>query len=228
MISGVTSIPLFLNERKGYKNFQQRSYVDNKRAYFILKRVVDIFVSVLFILFILSWFSVIIALIITADSRGLVFFIQRRVGKTGRSFPCFKFRTMIVNRESDNKRAVPNDPRITRVGKFLRNYNLDEFPQFLNVLLGHMSIVGPRPHMHSDCYAFAQTIPGYKFRTFVKPGITGLAQAKGFHGPVANQEVVKKRFEYDAFYVRNASVELDLRIITATVARRTQLFFCLL
>lgn len=224
MISGVSSIPIFLKEEKTY-NFQQRSYVDNKRTFFIFKRVMDILISVLFIVFILSWLSIILAFFIIIDSRGPVLFIQKRVGKTGRSFPCFKFRTMIVNPEADKKRATPDDPRITRVGKFLRKYNFDELPQFVNVLYGQMSLVGPRPHMHSDCIAFSQTIPGYKFRTFVKPGITGLAQAKGFHGPVADQHLIEKRFEYDAFYVRNASFELDLRIISATALRRIKLFF---
>jgi putative colanic acid biosynthesis UDP-glucose lipid carrier transferase len=159
------------------------------------------------------------------DSKGPVFFVQRRVGRTGKSFPCFKFRTMIINAEADIKRADSNDARITRIGKILRRYNVDEFPQFVNVLLGHMSIVGPRPHMYSDCYEFAQSVPGYKFRTFVKPGITGMAQAKGFHGPVADPALIEKRFEWDAYYVRHASIELDVRIIRATALQRIKLFF---
>jgi putative colanic acid biosynthesis UDP-glucose lipid carrier transferase len=220
MISGITSIHLFLNSQQTSELLRQRSYIDNKKSYFILKRAMDFFISLLFVLFILSWLSIIIALLIIMDSRGPVFFVQRRVGKAGRSFPCYKFRTMFINPDADTRRADLNDPRITRFGKMLRLYNIDELPQFFNVFLGHMSIVGPRPHMHSDCYEFSKFIPGYKFRTFVKPGITGLAQAKGYHGPVTDQNQFEKRFHWDAFYVRNASVELDIRIMHATLFRR--------
>ena len=224
IISGISFIPVFLPEQR-IGSLRQRSYVDNKKAYFAFKRVFDITISILFITFILSWVSFIIAFFIILDSRGPVFFVQKRVGKTGRSFPCFKFRTMIINSEADKKRAETDDPRITPVGKILRRYNFDEFPQFANVLLGHMSLVGPRPHMHADCSAFSQSIRGYKFRTFVKPGITGLAQAKGFHGPVTDQELIARRFEWDAYYVRHASIDLDLKIIQATAYRRIKLLF---
>lgn len=220
MISGITSIPIFLTEQKACGNLHRRSYIDNKKGYFVCKRAMDIFISILFIVFILSWLSFIVSFFIIIDSRGTIFFVQKRVGKTGKSFSCYKFRTMVVNAEADKHRAVPNDSRITRAGKFLREYNLDELPQFFNVLLGHMSIVGPRPHMHEDCLAFSQIIRDYKFRTFIKPGITGLAQAKGFHGPVIDQEMIEKRFEWDAFYIRNASIELDIRIIGETILRR--------
>src|SRR5215204_27882 len=202
-----------------------RSYVDNKKKYFVIKRCVDVAISALAIVLVLSWLSIVIALFILADSRGSVFFVQRRVGKAGKSFWCYKFRTMVLNRDADTKRADSNDPRITRFGRMLRLYNIDELPQFLNVFLGHMSIVGPRPHMHADCNEFSKFIKGYKFRTFVKPGITGLAQAKGFHGPVTDDEQFQKRFQWDAFYVRNANIELDIRIIHATVYRRIKLLF---
>ena len=225
MISGITSIPLFLNEQKVDGPLKQRSYVDNKKSFFVLKGVTDIFISVLFLLFIFSWLFVIIAFVIILDSKGPIFFVQRRVGKAGKSFLCFKFRTMLINPEADIKRADTHDSRITKFGKILRAYNIDELPQFLNELFGQMSIVGPRPHMHSDCAAFSKCLPGYKFRTFVKPGITGLAQARGYHGPVTDARLFEKRFELDAFYVRNASIQLDIWIIRATLLRRIQLLF---
>ncbi|MGZ5133578.1 MAG: sugar transferase [Flavitalea sp.] len=226
MISGISTFTITVNKKEEIlEKISRRSVIDNKRVYFVFKRIMDFIISLGLIVFVLSWLSVVIAMLIFIDSRGPIFFIQKRVGRTGKTFYCFKFRTMVLNQEADVKRAEPNDPRITRVGSILRRYNLDELPQFVNVLLGEMSVVGPRPHMHADCFAFSQTIPGYKFRTFVKPGITGLAQSKGFHGPVADQYLIKKRFEWDAFYVRNASFELDMRIIRATVIRRVNLLF---
>ena len=224
MISGIRSLPIPVDKKEELLGYSRRSFIDNKKGYFIFKRILDFAVSVLLIVFVLSWLSFLIALLIFIDSRGPIFFIQKRVGKRGKTFRCLKFRTMVVNEEADVKRAEPDDPRVTRVGAILRRYNLDELPQFMNVILGEMSIVGPRPHMHADCLSFSQVIPGYKFRTFVRPGITGLAQSKGFHGPVADEYLIKKRFEWDAFYIRNASFELDLRIIRATVLRRVNLF----
>ena len=137
----------------------------------------------------------------------------------GRTFNCIKFRTMVLNREANNKQAEENDVRITHIGKFLRNSSLDELPQFLNVISGRMSIVGPRPHMHSDCIRFSDTVAGYKFRNFIKPGITGLAQIKGFRGPSKDFESIFHRYQYDAFYVRNCNFWLDLRIIRKTAAQ---------
>ena len=223
MISGITSLPLLINKQERLAPIRQRSYVDNKRMYFLLKRGIDLLISSFVIACVLSWLSILIAAFILLDSRGPVFFIQRRVGRAGKSFWCYKFRTMIINSEADTKRAEPNDTRITRFGKILRLYNIDELPQFLNVFLGQMSIVGPRPHMHADCNQFSTLIRGYKFRSLVKPGITGLAQAKGFHGPITYEEQFQKRFQWDAFYVRNASLELDLKIIQATIYRRIKL-----
>ena len=126
---------------------------------------------------------------------------------------------MIVNHEANSKQAQENYSRITRIGSFLRKSNLDEFPQFLNVLIGNMSIVGPRPHMHVDCNKFSSVVPGYKFRNFVKPGITGLAQVKGLRGPTKDFESIFHRYQFDAFYVRNANIWLDLRIIRQTAVQ---------
>ena len=226
MISGISSVPFPVSKPKSIAAAAHyRSYVDNKKIYFAIKRGVDVVISTLVIVGILSWLSIVIGLFILAGSRGPVFFVQRRVGKAGKSFWCYKFRTMVLNSDADIKRADSNDPRVTPFGRILRLYNIDELPQFFNVFLGQMSIVGPRPHMHADCNEFSKFIKDYKFRTFVKPGITGLAQAKGFHGPVTSDEQFQKRFQWDAFYVRNANLELDIRIINATVYRRIKLLF---
>jgi putative colanic acid biosynthesis UDP-glucose lipid carrier transferase len=196
-----------------------RRFVDDRKNYFIVKRLFDLVVSFFVTVLILSWLLPIIALLIKLESRGPVFFVQKRVGRGGKTFSCFKFRTMFVNKEANVKQAQVNDSRITRVGKFLRISNLDEFPQFFNVLLGHMSIVGPRPHMHADCTKFSEVVSCYKFRNMVKPGITGLAQVKGFRGPTKDFSSIFRRYQYDAFYVRNANFWLDLRIIRQTAAQ---------
>jgi putative colanic acid biosysnthesis UDP-glucose lipid carrier transferase len=194
-----------------------RTCIDGKKNYFYCKRVFDAIVSSLVIVFVLSWALPLLALLIKLDSRGPVFFLQMRTGRGGRAFTCIKLRTMILNREADLRPALENDSRITRLGKLLRNFNLDELPQFLNVLMGSMSIVGPRPHMIVDCNRFSCEVPGYKFRNMVKPGITGLAQVKGFHGPAMDYRNISLRYGWDAFYVRNAGFLLDVRIIRRTV-----------
>jgi len=174
-------------------NFKKLHY---QRQYFhIWKRIVDIVVSFLVISFILSWLLPVIAILIRLNSKGPVFFIQKRVGFLGKTFKCIKFRTMVVNAEANSRQAVENDARITKLGHFLRLSNLDEFPQFFNVLKGEMSVVGPRPHMHKDCNDFSQVIANYKFRNIVKPGITGLAQVKGCRGPVKDKEAIFRRYQ---------------------------------
>jgi len=199
-----------------------RKFVDDKHSYFIFKRIFDVVFSFFIIIGVLSWLIPIVSLLIMIDSRGPVFFIQRRVGKGGKSFSCLKFRTMVLNKEANQKQATVNDYRITRIGSFLRKSNLDEFPQFLNVFVGHMSIVGPRPHMLSDCSAFSQVVSGYKFRNMVKPGVTGLAQVKGFRGPAKDFQSIFRRYQYDAFYIRNTNFWLDIRIIRATARQTTK------
>jgi putative colanic acid biosynthesis UDP-glucose lipid carrier transferase len=123
---------------------------------------------------------------------------------------------MVVNEDANKIQCIENDVRVTRIGEFLRKSSLDELPQFLNVLMGDMSIVGPRPHMHADCNRFSSLIPNYKFRSLVKPGITGLAQIKGYRGPTATYQSMFRRYQYDAFYVRNCNFWLDMRIIRKT------------
>ena len=212
--------PFTIPAENNVKRFSARSFVDTKNNFFILKRGLDLTISLLFILLVLSWLTPIMAVLISMDSKGPIFFRQRRVGRGGRSFYCLKFRTMFPNEECNRLQAEKNDERITRVGRMLRKTNIDEFPQFINVLLGEMSLVGPRPHMFVDCGRFSEVVSGYKFRNMVKPGITGLAQVKGYHGPAITYESIFRRFQWDAFYVRNASMRLDLRIIKNTLLNR--------
>jgi len=194
-----------------------RSYIVKRKTYLFFKRLFDVVFSLILIVFILTWLIPLAGLLILIDSKGPIFFIQRRIGKNGKLFPCLKFRTMIINDEADEKQADENDQRVTRMGKFLRRTNIDEFPQFFNVLAGDMSIIGPRPHMVSDCIRFSFVIPAYKFRTLAKPGITGLAQVKGYHGPTIDYESIFTRYHWDAEYIRSASFWLDLKIIFLTI-----------
>ena len=190
--------------------------ISRRKTYLSLKRSFDIAFSLLFIGCVFTWLFPIISLFIIFDSKGPVFFVQRRIGKNGRSFLCLKFRSMIINEEADERQAEVNDYRITRVGKFLRRTNLDELPQFINVFTGDMSIIGPRPHMFSDWTRFSFVIPEYKFRNLMRPGITGLAQLKGYHGPTPDYRSISARFYWDAEYVRQAGVLLDMKIVFRT------------
>jgi putative colanic acid biosysnthesis UDP-glucose lipid carrier transferase len=183
----------------------------------IHKRIFDIVVSSLVILFILSWLIPILSLLIWLDSRGPVFFIQQRSGLNGRPFNCIKFRSMRLNRDANQKQATKDDVRITRLGRFLRKTNLDEMPQFLNVWKSDMSITGPRPHMVKHTDSYSRVVSQYMIRHFLKPGITGWAQIHGFRGEVRVQEDINKRVEYDLWYLENWSLWLDARIIVLTV-----------
>lgn len=182
----------------------------------IKKRLYDLFISSVVIIFILSWLVPIIGLLIWLDSRGPVFFTQQRSGKGGKTFNCIKFRSMKVNKESNEKQATKNDSRVTKLGAFLRKSNLDEMPQFLNVFVGDMSIVGPRPHMlkHTDDYS--KLLNKYMVRHFLKPGITGWAQIHGFRGEIKHMQDINNRVEYDLWYLENWSLWLDTRIILMT------------
>jgi len=199
------------------KNLAADHYpIPSRKTYLSLKRSFDIIVSFVFIVSVFIWVFPVVSLLIMLDSKGPVLFVQRRIGRSGRSFWCFKFRSMIINEEADEKQAERDDYRITRVGKFLRKTNLDELPQFINVLIGDMSIIGPRPHMFSDWTRFSFVIPEYKFRNLMRPGITGLAQVKGHHGPTPDYRSISNRFYWDAEYVRNASILLDTKIVFRT------------
>jgi putative colanic acid biosynthesis UDP-glucose lipid carrier transferase len=194
-----------------------RSFVATRKDYLFLKRTFDIGFSLLVILLVLSWLVPLIGLMILCDSKGPVFFRQKRIGKNGRPFYCIKFRTMISNREADERPADENDNRITRIGRILRRSNLDELPQFFNVLAGEMSVVGPRPHMVADCNRFSFVIPSYQFRNLLKPGITGYAQVNGYHGPTFDYESIIIRYYWDAQYVRKANTWLDMKILGRTI-----------
>jgi putative colanic acid biosynthesis UDP-glucose lipid carrier transferase len=197
-------------------NTSLRDFLRGRRRYLLAKRLFDIILSLFVVLFILSWLFPLLCILIRLGSKGPVLFIQRRVGYMGRSFRCLKFRTMRVNKEADTLQATENDPRVTRLGRLLRDSNLDELPQFINVLIGHMSIVGPRPHMYKDCLKFSNIVESYKVRNLMKPGITGLAQVKGFRGPAHDFNRIFLRFQWDAYYIRHAHFLFDLRIVHQT------------
>jgi putative colanic acid biosynthesis UDP-glucose lipid carrier transferase len=202
---------------------EARRHTGQKKTYYAVKRMFDILLSLVLLIAVLSWLVPLIALIIRLDSGSAVFFRQKRVGKDGCYFTCYKFRTMIANGEADLRQATKNDPRITRMGKWLRRSNIDELPQLINVLLGQMSIVGPRPHMPADCERFSAIVRDYAARHRVKPGITGLAQVKGYHGPTPDYESIFRRYQWDAFYIRNAGMWMDIRIMISTVVQRVSL-----
>jgi len=132
---------------------------------------------------------------------------------------------MVVNNLADEQQAIADDPRITRIGKFLRLTSLDELPQFFNVLMGAMSIVGPRPHMHKDNADFGRIVENYRLRYLVKPGITGMAQVKGFRGPALDFYHIFHRYQWDAFYIRNADLSLDFKIIRQTAVQMLKSLF---
>ena len=194
-----------------------RTFVASRKKYFFFKRCFDIVFSLLLIVLVLSWIIPLFALLIFIDSKGPVFFRQKRIGKGGIPFKFLKFRTMVINDESDDRPARDDDDRITRVGKWLRKTNMDELPQFFNVLAGQMSVVGPRPHMVADCIRFSFVIPSYSFRSVMRPGITGWAQVNGFHGPTLDYESIILRYYWDAMYVRKATALIDVKIIFATL-----------
>jgi putative colanic acid biosynthesis UDP-glucose lipid carrier transferase len=181
-----------------------------------VKRGIDLFCSAFMILFFFSWLLPIIAILIKLDSKGPVFFLQKRNKKNGGMFTCIKFRTMIVNHEADILPAYENDIRITKLGRVLRNYHFDELPQLLNVFWGDMSIIGPRPHMFSENVKYQHMFDFYTDRHRVKPGITGLAQVMGFVGSTEDSEKMKQRVQLDIFYIRHWSPALDTRIIFRT------------
>ncbi|WP_241773517.1 exopolysaccharide biosynthesis polyprenyl glycosylphosphotransferase [Chryseobacterium sp. Leaf394] len=221
MVPSISQNEFFLYDLEYIKTqpvLKQTKYPLDYFSNFILKRTFDIIFSVFVLLFICSWMFPLIAIFIKLSSKGPVFFIQKRYGFHERVFCCLKFRTMIVNADSATKTTEMNDKRITKTGRFLRKTSLDELPQFINVLKGEMSVVGPRPHMLAVDDHYKQKIGRYSLRSMVNPGITGIAQVNGLRGDDGNVEVeMNKRVLADAFYVRNWSFVLDLVIILKTV-----------
>jgi len=183
-----------------------------------IKRVFDIVFSLIVIFFIFPFIIPVITMAIKLDSPGPLIFKQLRPGKRNKLFECYKFRTMRTN-NSTEKMATKDDSRITRVGAFLRKTSLDELPQFVNVLLGSMSVVGPRPNMVSQLEEYSKTIKRYKVRHFVTPGITGYAQVNGCRGEIKEKGSMERRVDYDVAYLENWSLLLDLKIIFQTVQK---------
>ncbi len=182
----------------------------------LTKRIFDILFSVFIIVFILSWLTPILALIIKLESKGPVFFKQSRNGFNYKEFDCYKFRSMTPNANAHMHQATKGDMRVTKVGAFIRKTSIDELPQFFNVLFGDMSVVGPRPHMVSHTNMYARKVDKFMVRHFVKPGITGLAQTSGFRGEIETDKDIINRVKYDIFYIENWSLLLDIKIIVQT------------
>ena len=181
------------------------------------KRVFDLAFAGMVTLFILTWLIPLVGFLIKLESRGPIFFIQKRNGLNNRVFNCLKFRSMTPNDYADSLQATKEDPRVTRIGAFLRHTSLDEMPQFLNVIMGDMSIVGPRPHTLPMNESFKNQIVRYNARHKIKPGITGLAQVKGYRGEIENTFQIRSRVRLDAFYINNWTFLLDIEIMIKTV-----------
>jgi putative colanic acid biosynthesis UDP-glucose lipid carrier transferase len=182
----------------------------------LVKRVFDVVVSIIALVITIMLLPV-VAIAIKVQSPGPLLFRQRRTGMDGNDFWCLKFRSMHVNADSDRKQATKDDPRKFPFGNFMRKTNIDELPQFWNVLCGDMSIVGPRPHMLAHTEQYTALIGKYMVRHFVKPGITGWAQVSGYRGETSELWQMEGRVERDIYYIQHWSVWLDLRIIWMTV-----------
>ena len=183
----------------------------------ILKRIEDIIVSII-ILVLISPILLLIAISIKATSKGLIIFKQKRGGINNKEIVVYKFRSMSTqDNGSIVKQATKNDARITPIGKFLRKTSLDELPQFINVIQGRMSVVGPRPHAVTHNIKYAKLVPEYNQRALVKPGITGLAQINGWRGETDTLEKMQKRVDTDLYYINNWNLWLDIKIIFMTI-----------
>lgn len=185
----------------------------------LLKRFFDFTVSTLFLCTLYPFMYIIIGTIIKLTSPGPVYFKQKRTGLDGKVFTCIKFRSMQINNECDMVQATKDDERITGIGKFLRHYNLDEFPQFINVWKDEMSIVGPRPHMVEHTEYYSKVINKYMLRHLVKPGITGYAQVSGFRGETKIISDMEGRIKKDIWYIENWTFWLDINIIVSTIVK---------
>ena len=181
-----------------------------------LKRLFDVIFSLFVLVFFVSWMYLIFGLIIKIQSSGPILFKQRRHGAGGNIFYCYKFRTMVMNSQEDTKFADNKDSRLTKFGKFLRISALDEMPQFINVLIGNMSVVGPRPHPLKLNNQFSRKIDKFSKRHQFKPGITGLAQISGFRGKIYNFHDMSSRVKLDRYYFKNWSFIFDLNICIRT------------
>jgi len=208
IVDQINNLPVLTFERVKLSNLHNR----------IIKRLFDIVFSLLVLLTIFPFLFLFASIGIKLSSPGPIFFKQKRKGYKGKPFVCYKFRTMHVMEKSlEVIQAKPNDPRKFRFGDFLRRHNLDEFPQFINVLKGEMSVVGPRPHMIEHDEMYSKLINEYNLRFFAKPGLTGWAQVNGYRGATDDPELMRKRVEHDIWYIENWSFWLDLKIILMTI-----------
>ena len=182
----------------------------------LIKRIFDIIISLFFIITVLPWLTAILYFVSLFGSREGIFFKQKRTRIDGKVFTCLKYRSMRINTDADLKQAVKNDSRITPVGKILRKLSIDELPQFINVLVGDMSVVGPRPHMLEHTDQYRKLIKRFMLRHTVKPGLTGLAQVNGFRGEIRNVDDIRQRVELDVSYIENWTFGLDMKIILYT------------
>lgn len=207
-----------VDEGHGFFTFHEEPLDDPLSR--LIKRAFDIIVSLPVVIFVLPVLTLLVWAVQRKQSPGPVFFRQRRLGRRQKPFLIYKYRTMHANDESrrrEAEQAHKTDDRVFTFGRFLRASSLDELPQFINVLFGEMSVVGPRPHMIQHDDEFARMAEAYKARHFIKPGITGLAQCKGFRGEITDPERLRSRVRYDIEYVSNWSVWLDISILGKTV-----------
>jgi len=232
----VNVVPDFVNDfgqaNKAY-NYDNLSIIEMRQVpmdlfhNYIIKRIFDVLFS-LTVLILLSPILLTIAILIKLDSRGPVFYKPVRKGMGGKEFTCFKFRSMYAEKSDDPRNGIrsteKNDPRITRIGKWMRKKDIDELPQFINVLIGDMSVVGPRPHRVNLNSSLQKDIERYMFRHYVKPGITGWAQVNGWRGPTKTEEQKRERVKHDLEYIEKWSFWLDIKIIFLTVfGRKTRI-----
>ncbi|MCF8405737.1 MAG: exopolysaccharide biosynthesis polyprenyl glycosylphosphotransferase [Bacteroidales bacterium] len=189
----------------------------NKSRNLLLKRIFDVITSLIVISVFLSWLIPVIWVINWLFYRHGVFFVQKRNGLNNKTFRCIKFKTMCNNHDADIKSAEVKDARVTPVGRFLRKTSLDEMPQFFNVLMGHMSVVGPRPHMVKHTDKYRKLVNKFMIRHTVKPGLTGLAQIKGCRGSIRNFSHLRKRVQLDLMYIKKWSIWLDFKIFFLTI-----------
>ena len=199
-----------------HTDLPSKNLLDDKWSQFY-KRGFDIVVSLCFLCLVFPFVLLLVFILTECTMPGKLFFVQKRTGLNGKTFKCYKFRSMRQNPLSEVRQATKGDERVTRWGYIMRKTSLDETPQFINVLMGDMSIVGPRPHMLKHTDEFTQMVDDYMLRHQVKPGVTGWSQVNGYRGEIKKVEDIRNRVKYDLWYIDNWSFLLDLRIIFKTM-----------